>query len=205
MTKKKIIGKMLLVLSLLSSAVMLNPSYACGEISFIVPIDRSLFSENKTINVKIYTMPSTSKDNSDTRSALQEKKEQDCYISHGEGKKPEKVSCKSLDIYELSEEFQYPIKTLDSRIKINSQSVKLGHPYRIIISGLSKDNCNTASLSKTDVAHFREISLSPFSWTTTRLGCPSETQPNTFTVTTSPDWLLNTRRPQPKNSELFAQ
>jgi hypothetical protein len=78
-----------------------------------------------------------------------------------------------VDYQEASpEEFEFLVQDLGAEITIKSTSVRVGERYRLQISGLANDDCNTASARVDDTADSAQIILENLMWATTMMACP---------------------------------
>ena len=72
------------------------------------------------------------------------------------------------------EEFSFPIGEIGDQIKITNNNLKLGEQFRIMVTGLSADECNGRSTSYTGVATGEVINLNNLEWATTLMACVKE-------------------------------
>lgn len=136
------------------------------RVTFSVPIDAEMFSEEATIRFALWDF--------DQLEVM--KKTAGCVISYDAASQTEEVHCPEGVEYEEAtpEEYSYPIREIGESVLIESVSVRVGEKYRLLISGLSKDDCNTTSANVEDVARSADITieLKDLMWMTTLMACP---------------------------------
>tara|TARA_Y100000031_G_C8219751_1_gene385260 strand:- start:328 stop:807 length:480 start_codon:yes stop_codon:yes gene_type:complete len=135
-------------------------SDSAETVSFIVPIDVRLFSKTTDIRVSLY--------NSEEVKIMNLTAE--CLVSYDIKTQTESITCpKGIKYQEVKpEEFTFPIKGI---IEIKSKVVRIGEKYRLLISGLSSDDCNSASTQITATANSKIVKLKNLSWMTTEMAC----------------------------------
>jgi hypothetical protein len=157
----------LILLSILSGCGLVPPGLVSSEpVIFTVAVDPEMFSEEATIRFALW--------DSDQLEIME--KTAGCVISYDAASKTEEVQCpKGVEYEETTpEEYTYSIQEIWEFIHIGSESVTVGERYRLLISGLSNDDCNTTSANVEDVAQSAEIIIGSedLMWMTTMMACP---------------------------------
>jgi len=135
-----------------------------GSISFTVPIDADMFSDEATLRLTLW--------NVDQLEIM--KRTADCSISYNLETQTEVIHCPEGVEYEAvtPDEFTFPVQEIDEFIEVESDNIRIGEKYRLMISGLSSDNCNTTSASVEGIAQHAEIVIEDLMWMTTLMACP---------------------------------
>ena len=135
-----------------------------GGVTFTVPVDVDMFSDEATLRLTLW--------NTDQLEIL--KRTANCSVSYNSETQVEEVHCPEGVEYEAvtPEEFTFPVQEIDEIIKVESDSIRIGEKYRLLISGLSNDNCNTTSASVEGIAQQAEITIEDLMWMTTMMACP---------------------------------
>lgn len=135
------------------------------DVIFSVKIDKSIFSsKNREIEARLY----------DSQELDISAKTNNCSVSYDAVTKKETVNCPPGVIYKPSnpEIFKFNLESINNEnITINSKTVKVGENYRLNLSGLSKDECNRASVSIEQKAESENIKLSDLMWSSTEMAC----------------------------------
>jgi hypothetical protein len=157
----------LILFSALSGCGLASPDITSSEhVTFTVAIDAEVFSEEATIRFVLW--------NADQLEVV--KKTAGCVISYDAASQTEEVHCPEGVEYEetIPEEYTYPIQEIGEFVLIESDSVRVGERYRLLISGLSSDDCNSTSANVEDVAQSANITieLKDLMWMTTMMACP---------------------------------
>lgn len=141
-----------------------SPPISTDNIAFIIPIQVEAFSKDATLRVSLW--------NAEQLEANE--KNATCTFSFDAQTGTEKVQCpEGVEYREVTpEEFTIPIHDINTSIRITSKSIRMGEKYMIQISGLSNDNCNSASASYGDTANSKTITLEDLTWMTTLMACP---------------------------------
>jgi hypothetical protein len=134
------------------------------NITFIVPISVDVFSQNATLRIRLwnYEQIKISKKNSS------------CAVSYNTQTKTEKVHCPDGIKYQevTPEEFTFSIQDINTSVEFKSSVIGVGEKYRLLISGLSNDNCNSASSDFRDMARSKIITMEKLTWYKTEMACP---------------------------------
>lgn len=134
------------------------------SISFTVPIDAEMFSDEATLRLTLW--------NADQLEIM--KRTADCSISYDLETQTEEIHCPEGVEYEAvtPDEFTFPVQEIDEFIEVESDNIRIGEKYRLQISGLSSDNCNTTSSIIEGIAQHAEITIEDLMWMTTLMACP---------------------------------
>ena len=135
-----------------------------GSITFTVPIDVDMFSDEATLRLIIW--------NADQLEIIN--RTAGCSISFDLETQTEEIHCPEGVEYEAvtPDEFTFPVQEISEIITVESDNITIGERYRLLISGLSSDNCNTTSASVESIALHAEIIIEDLMWMTTMMACP---------------------------------
>ncbi len=97
-----------------------------------------------------------------------------CAISYDAETEAEEVNCPEGVVYEpvTSTEFTFALDEIADHVELSPGNIYVGERYRLQISGLSSDNCNTTSASVEDIAKSEEVIIENLMWMTTMMACP---------------------------------
>lgn len=137
---------------------------SAGGVSFIVPIDVAMFSQDGVVRARLWSADQLE---ITERTA-------NCAVSYNQQTQTEEVHCpEGIEYQEVTpEEFIFPIQEIGVSIKVSSDVIRVGEKYRLLISGPSNDNCNTTSASVVDIARSSDVNLDDIAWETTVMACP---------------------------------
>ncbi len=156
----------ILILSSLPSGCDLTSSDidSAGSVTFTVPVDVEMFSDEATLRLTLW--------NADQLEIMI--RTADCSISYNLETQTEEIHCPEGVEYEAvtPDEFTFPVQEIDEFIEVESDNIRIGGKYRLLISGLSSDNCNTTSASVESIAQHAEIVIEDLMWMTTLMACP---------------------------------
>jgi hypothetical protein len=136
-----------------------------GEnVVFTVVITPGNFSQEATIRVRIWDGEQL-----DIAESIA-----NCAISYNQETQIEEVHCPEGVVYQETtpEEYEFLTQNLGAEIEIRSESVTVGEKYRLQISGLASDDCNTTSASVEEKARSENILIEDLLWATTLMACP---------------------------------
>jgi len=135
-----------------------------GIVTFTVPVDAELFSDEATLRLALW--------DADQLEIM--KRTANCSMTYHLETQTEEIHCPEGVEYEAvtPEEFTFPVQEMGEIIKVESNHIRIGEKYRLLISGLSNDNCNTTSASVEGIAQQAEIILEDLMWMTTLMACP---------------------------------
>ena len=136
-----------------------------SAISIVIPIQTDRFSRQATIQVRLFN---TAQLTIDATNPV-------CLVM-GNGSGVISTQCPPGTEYKkvTPEEFSFPIGEIGDQIKITNNNLKLGEQLRIMVTGLSADECNGRSTSYTGVATGEVINLNNLEWATTLMACVKE-------------------------------
>ncbi len=134
-----------------------------AAISLVIPIQTDRFSQTAAIQIHLFN----------GAQLVLEESNPICLIVHSISANTDLTQCPPGEEYkEVNPEvFSYQSKELGDPIKLTSSTLKLGERYKIIISGLSADGCNTRSTQFTGVADSETILLKDLLWSNTMMPC----------------------------------
>ena len=154
-----------ILLSILSAcAVQSSAIDSTGSVTFTVPIDAEMFSEEAALRFTLW--------NADQLEIM--KRTANCAVSYNVELQKEEIHCPEGVEYEevTPEEIIIPVQEISISAKFESDQIRVGERYRLLITGLSNDNCNTTSASIEDMAQQVDLTFEDLGWATTEMGCP---------------------------------
>jgi hypothetical protein len=133
-------------------------------VTFSVLIDKGTFSPEASLRVRIW--------NAETLKVAESNA--NCAVSYNQETQTEEVHCpEGVNYREVTpEEFEFLIQDIGAEIEIKSTTVTVGEKYRLQISGLASDDCNTASATVEEKARSAHILIEDLMWATTLMACP---------------------------------
>lgn len=149
----------------LAGCSIASPFSRSGEsVTFSVPINTDTFSQEATIRVRIW----------DTEQLEIAESSANCAVSYNAETQTEEVHCPEGVEYQAAtpEEFEFLAQDIGAEIEIRSASVTVGEMYRLQISGLASDDCNTTSATVEEKARSANILIEDLMWATTLMACP---------------------------------
>jgi hypothetical protein len=161
------LGEFALVCTFLVACSPVNPSAKASSpahtFSILIPIQAEKFSKLAVVRVSLWNS---------AQLAIEENNPP-CVVSHSAGSTTETIQCPPGKTYTkvTPEEFTFPIGEAAMQITINSYTVKMGEKFKIIVYGLSADDCNGRSASFTGMADSETILLKDLLWSTTEMAC----------------------------------
>jgi len=165
---KRLIANLFLLLavsSFLANCSIVAPfSRSIEFVTFKVPIDKGTFSPEATLRVRIWNAATLKVAESNAN----------CAVSYNQETKTEEVHCpEGVNYREVSpEEFEFIMQDIGTEIEIMSATVTVGERYRLQISGLASDDCNTASATVEQKARSAQVLIDDLMWATTLMACP---------------------------------
>ncbi len=132
-------------------------------VTFNVSINKEAFSPEANLRVRIW--------NTETLKVAESNA--NCAVSYNQETKTEEVHCpEGVNYREVSpEEFEFLVQDMGAEIEIKSATVTVGEMYRLQISGLASDDCNTASATVEEKARSANILIGDLMWATTLMAC----------------------------------
>ncbi len=133
-------------------------------VTFSVPIDKGTFSPEASLRVRIW----------DAEQWEIAESTANCAVSFNQETQTEEVHCPDGVVYQQAspEEFEFLMQDIGAEIEIKSATVTVGEKYRLQISGLASDDCNTASATVEERAKSAHVILENLLWATTLMACP---------------------------------
>ena len=165
---KRLITNLFLLLavsSFLAGCSIAAPFGGTGEfVTFGVAIDKGTFSPEAILRVRIW--------NAETLKVAESNA--NCAVSYNQETKTEEVHCpEGVNYREVTpEEFEFLVQDIGAEIEIKSATVTVGEKYRLQISGLASDDCNTASATVEQKARSAQVLIEDLMWATTPMACP---------------------------------
>jgi hypothetical protein len=164
-----LVGLSLLVIVMSACSVPITQSSlpaAAGNVTFVIPIEVDNFSKDATLSVRLW--------NAEQLAYAEENAP--CAVSYDAQTGIEAIHCpEGVEYHEaMPEELAIPISNVDTNITVTSTSIRVGEKYRVQISGLSNDDCNSTSASIDGTANSQTITLENLAWMTTMMACLGE-------------------------------
>jgi len=133
-------------------------------VTFSVGINKETFSPEASLRVRIWNAATLKVAESNAN----------CAVSYNQETKTEEMHCpEGVNYREVTpEEFEFLVQDLSAEIEITSATVTVGEKYRLQISGLASDDCNTASATVEERATSAHVVLENLLWATTLMACP---------------------------------
>ena len=133
-------------------------------VTFSVSINTEAFSPEASLRVRVWNAATLKVAESSSN----------CAVSFNQETQTEEVHCpEGVEYREVSpEEFEFLVQDLGAEIEIKSATVTVGEMYRLQISGLASDDCNTASATVEEKARSAHILIEDLMWATTLMACP---------------------------------
>jgi hypothetical protein len=139
------------------------PSSATENVTIVVTIDRAQFAPTATLDVRVWNAAqlaileaspgcATVKDPQTGETRLQ------C---------PDEIQYRDV----TPERFEYPLESLGSELEVRSASVRVGERFRIRVSGLYRDKCNTTSADRVLQARSARTTVGNLTWHATAKAC----------------------------------
>jgi len=134
------------------------------DVSFTIAIDASVFSADRPVRFVFWS--------EEQLSIAQQNA--NCAISYDAETETEEVHCPEGIIYQpvTPVEFLLTLDEIGDRVEITPGNIFVKDRYRLQISGLSSDNCNSTSASVEEIARSTEIDIDNLMWMTTMMACP---------------------------------
>jgi len=165
---KRLITNLFLLLavsSFLAGCSIVAPFSRSDEfVTFSVGINKETFSPEASLRVRIWNAATLKVAESNAN----------CAVSYNQETKTEEMHCpEGVNYREVTpEEFEFLVQDLSAEIEITSATVTVGEKYRLQISGLASDDCNTASATVEERATSAHVVLENLLWATTLMACP---------------------------------
>jgi len=166
--RKRLITNLFLLLavsSFLAGCSVVAPfSRSVEFVTFSVVINKGNFSPEASLRVRLW--------NAETLKVAESNA--NCAVSYNQETKTEEVHCpEGVKYREVTpEEFEFLVQDIGAEIEIKSATVTVGEKYRLQISGLSSDDCNTASATVEEKARSAQVLIEDLMWATTLMACP---------------------------------
>lgn len=139
------------------------PSALNEPVTLVISLDRSRFAPTATLEVRVWNAEQlTILDNNARCTAVADR--QTGVTRH--------VCPDGIEYREPSpERFDLPVRTLSARPELKTTSVRAGERFRVRLSALSRDNCNTTSADRVLTARSARVFVDNLDWQTTAKGC----------------------------------
>ena len=166
--RKRLVTKLFLLLaasSFIAGCSIIAPFSRSDEfVTFSVAINKESFSPEASLRVRIW----------DAETLKVAEGNANCAVSYNQETKTEEVHCPEGVVYREAspEEFEFLVQDIGAEIEIRSATVTVGEKYRLQISGLASDDCNTASATVEGKARSAQVLIDDLTWATTLMACP---------------------------------
>lgn len=141
-----------------------SPPATAKNVTFVIPIQVENFSKGAVLRISLW--------NAEQMEAAEQNG--NCMVVYDARTGTETVQCPEGVEYQeaVPEELIIPVGDIDTSITVTSKSIRVGEPYRIQISGLSSDDCNSTSASVDGTADSETVTLENLAWMSTLMACP---------------------------------
>ena len=147
------------------SACAFNPSVIepTGSTTFTILIDTAMFSQKEPLQFILWNAGQLDITNNTA----------DCVVSYDAESKQEEIHCPKGVTYEPvnPEEFIFQIQQINGSVTFETDHISVGEKYRLLIIGLSSDNCNTTSASIEGTTRKANVVIENIQWATTLMAC----------------------------------
>lgn len=155
-----------LVLFVITVGCNLLPSDTPSDVavSFTIDIDTSVFSTERPLRFVFW--------NAAQLEIAQ--RNANCSVSYNAETETEEVHCPEGVVYEpvTPTEFALSRDEIGDHVELTPGNIFVGEHYRLQISGLSSDNCNTTAASIEEVARNATVVVENLMWMMTEMACP---------------------------------
>jgi hypothetical protein len=153
----------ILVTILLACTATSSAPEATENVTFRVPIDAGMFSQETTLRFALWT----------AEQMEISQRNAECAVSFDLETQTEERHCpEGIEYVAVTpEEFIIPIQEINDVVEIQSDTIKVGENFEISISGTSNDNCNTTSGRAQGIASTNVVTLDDLSWSMTLIAC----------------------------------
>lgn len=165
MRRNMIVLFILILLCLSAGCDALYPgSSSGGQVSFTIAIDAGMFSAGRPVRFIFW--------NAGQLEIAQ--RNANCSVSYNTATETEEVHCPEGVVYEpvTPIEFARSRDEIGDRVELTPGNIFVGERFRLQISGLSSDDCNTTTASIEDVARKAMVEVEDLMWMTTEMACP---------------------------------
>jgi hypothetical protein len=161
-------ASLVLALAVLSLAAERVAQDAAGKdsITLAISVERQLFAADATLDVQVWSAAQIAALTNNER----------CASTRDTRTGTERTSCPDGITYQpvVPQQVHAPLGGVTNAIEIRLASVKAGESFRVAVSGLSRDGCNTTSATAVRTASSGRNSLMGLAWQTTTRACLKE-------------------------------
>jgi hypothetical protein len=159
-------GFWILVLLVISTGCSMLPFNTASDtkVSFRITIDPSVFSVERPVRFVFWS----------AEQLEIAQRNANCSVSYNAETETEEVHCPEGVTYQAVTpvEFSFALDEISNRVELTPGNIYVKEHYRLQISGLSSDNCNSTSASVEEIAKTEEIVIEDLMWMTTMMACP---------------------------------
>jgi hypothetical protein len=134
-----------------------------APVSLVVNINHALFAVDAVLEVDLWNASQLSSLDADSR----------CAIVQGPGGTQAQCPPGVTYITVVPERVQVPLSTLGATLEVSPHQIAAGEMFRIHLSAISRDGCNSTSADFVRMAASGQNLLGDPTWQTTALGCLS--------------------------------
>jgi hypothetical protein len=138
-------------------------SAAKDAVTLVVPLEAGLFDADATLQVRLW--------NAEQLATLE--KNARCAVTRGPDGQAAAVHCPAgVEYKEVTpEQFSFTVRDLGEHVDVTSDRIRVGEAFKLLVSGLSRDRCNTTSADFAGSAGARRVVLERLPWQTTAKAC----------------------------------
>ncbi len=132
-------------------------------VTLVVPIETRRFAERAILQVRLW--------NAEQLEAMD--RNASCATEYNPQTQTQEIRCpEGIEYQEVTpEEICFPVETIVASLEVRSETIRVGQNFRIVVSGLSQDECNRTSADLKSIAASHEFVLERLVWQTTARAC----------------------------------
>lgn len=140
-----------------------SPSSLTETVTLVVAIDKTQFAPAATLSVRVW--------NAEQLAILE--RNAACAAVKDPQSGVTRLQCPDGIQYQevTPEQFDYPVASLGRELDVSTRSVRVGERFRIRLSGLYRDKCNTVSAERVLEARAARTLVGNVSWQATAKAC----------------------------------
>jgi hypothetical protein len=128
-----------------------------------IPVDVTLFAEGASLQVRVW--------NREQLAAAERNRR--CGTVYDPATGEQEIRCPEGITFQpvKPEEFEFPVHEIAGRVAVKSATLRVGERFRILLSGKSRDGCNTTSADLVGSVEAADVVVGSPSWSTTARAC----------------------------------
>jgi hypothetical protein len=128
-----------------------------------VPVDVTLFADGASLQVRVW--------NSEQLATVERNSR--CGAVYNPATAAQEVRCPEGITFQPAkpEEFEFPVREIAGSVAVKSATVRVGERFRILLSGKSRDGCNTTSADRVGSVDAADAVVGSLGWSTTARAC----------------------------------